>query len=298
MNRRHYLAAAGTLSVTVLAGCSSEDNGAPGDITDGSVPSTTQPSTPTQTAARTASEAVEKATTGSGASTETPIVDTPSTELSGDDYQVMFEEFLQSEGISVEEVAVEGDRAQIDYTMLATTQSEIVEEMGTVSGAYAALVDDGWQTSGLDATILASDGSVAGTFSLEADMAQAFANGEISNEEFGQTLIESLEVNGTSSGGNNGSSEQGALEILEHGPYQEEYSEGVRGIAQNTTDTTLDYAEVTIVFLDADGVQVGDSIDNTTNLAAGRKWQFDLPFLGNDWSAVADYELATDASVY
>jgi len=73
---------------------------------------------------------------------------------------------------------------------------------------------------------------------------------------------------------------------------------GVEGVAQNTADDVIDYAEIRVVFLDVEGVQVGEGLDNVTELAAGRKFEFDCMFTGDDWSAVSDYEIEASDSPF
>jgi len=82
------------------------------------------------------------------------------------------------------------------------------------------------------------------------------------------------------------------LEIISESRYSDQYNTGVRGVARNVADQPLAYAEVSAVFLDSDGAQVGDGLDNTSDLASGREWQFDCQFLAGD--GFAAYELATD----
>ena len=93
-------------------------------------------------------------------------------------------------------------------------------------------------------------------------------------------------------GGSDGDdNEEPDLEILNHEFYEEAYSAGVKGTAQNNTDSELSYAEIEVVFLDSEGTQIEDGMDNVNELAAGRKWEFDCMFLGDDPSRVDSYEI-------
>ena len=94
---------------------------------------------------------------------------------------------------------------------------------------------------------------------------------------------------GSGSGTDGG--DQPTVEILSHEFYSEEFSSGVRGTLRNNTDSELSYVEVEAVFLDAEGVQIGDGIDNVTELAGGRTWEFDCMFLGDDPSRIDRYEI-------
>jgi|GEM_PF-3455893 len=95
-----------------------------------------------------------------------------------------------------------------------------------------------------------------------------------------------------SGGGNDGGS---SVEILDHEWYEEQYSSGVKGTVENVSDEELSYVEVSAYFLDSEGTQIGDGLDNFTDLAPGRKAEFDCVFLGDDPSRVEEYEV--EASV-
>lgn len=92
--------------------------------------------------------------------------------------------------------------------------------------------------------------------------------------------------------------DQPPVALVEHDTYEEEYSAGVKGVAENTTDEELGYAEVKVVFLDSDGVQLEEGLDNATDVAAGRQFRFDCIYLGDDFSEVADYEITASDSPF
>lgn len=97
---------------------------------------------------------------------------------------------------------------------------------------------------------------------------------------------------------NTSESEENLVELLDHEWYEEEYNSGVRGQLENVSGETLDYVEVSVYFIDDEGVQFEESIDNTSDLAADRVWEFDAMFLGNDSSRVDTYEVETSADNY
>jgi hypothetical protein len=85
------------------------------------------------------------------------------------------------------------------------------------------------------------------------------------------------------------------LEIIRAERFSGEYDSGVRGVAKNVSEQELSYAEVSAVFLDDDGRQLGDALDNTNDLAPGREWKFELNYLGEE--RFSSYELSLDWSV-
>lgn len=98
-------------------------------------------------------------------------------------------------------------------------------------------------------------------------------------------------------GQSDGQGEQ-SVQILRHEWYEEEFSAGVRGRLENVSGGPLDYVEVSAVFLNDEGVQIGSNSALTTDLAAGRIWAFDVTYLGTDASQVAEYELETSLSAF
>jgi len=92
-------------------------------------------------------------------------------------------------------------------------------------------------------------------------------------------------------GAANDNNDQPDVELLDHEFYEDQFSVGVRGTAVNNTDSELSYVEAEAVFLDESGTQIGDGLDNVNDLAAGREWEFDCMFLGNDESRIDSYEI-------
>jgi len=91
--------------------------------------------------------------------------------------------------------------------------------------------------------------------------------------------------------GNGGGSNQPDVEILNHEFYEEEFSAGVRGTAVNNTDSELGYVEATVTFLDSEGTQIGEGLDNVSELAAGREWEFDCMYTDQDPERIDTYEI-------
>lgn len=112
------------------------------------------------------------------------------------------------------------------------------------------------------------------------------ADGGDANDDEDETDDENGDAG--SGGGDTG---QPDIEILDHSFYQEEFTSGVRGTAVNNTDSELSYVEANARFLDANGTQIGEGLDNVSDLAAGREWEFDCMFLGDDPSRIEEYEV-------
>jgi hypothetical protein len=122
-----------------------------------------------------------------------------------------------------------------------------------------------------------------------------------SGDSSGGNVDNSNSGNGNSSGGgsnsgngNSGNSDGGDqpdVEILNDEFYEEQFQAGVRGTAVNNTDSELSYVEATATFLDSEGTQIGEGLDNVSDLAAGREWEFDCLYTGQDPERVDSYEV-------
>ncbi len=64
------------------------------------------------------------------------------------------------------------------------------------------------------------------------------------------------------------------LEVIEHTTESDSFSTYIVGKVKNNTDKQFSYAQVEINLYDAEGAQVGSTIDNTNNLEPGGTWKF------------------------
>jgi len=87
-----------------------------------------------------------------------------------------------------------------------------------------------------------------------------------------------------------------SVEILNHEWYEEDFSAGVRGTIENTTDEELSYVEISVYFLDSDGTQIGEGLDNFSDLAGGRTAEFDAMYVDDDPSRVEEYEIEAEVT--
>lgn len=101
-----------------------------------------------------------------------------------------------------------------------------------------------------------------------------------------------------SAGNSGGSSEQEQLvELVNHEFYNEgQFSIGVEGTLENVSGEELSYVAVNVYFLDSEGTQIGEGLDNTNDLAAGRTWEFDATYLDDEGDRIENYEIETEVS--
>lgn len=100
------------------------------------------------------------------------------------------------------------------------------------------------------------------------------------------------------SGSDGGESEsEQDVELLDHELYNEgQFDVGVRGTLENVSGEELAYVAVEVFFLDSEGTQIDEGLDNTTDLAAERRWEFDALYLGDEAERIDTYEIQTDVS--
>lgn len=94
-----------------------------------------------------------------------------------------------------------------------------------------------------------------------------------------------------------------AIELLDHELVTEETDYGttdvlVRGTLQNVSDEMVNYVEVNVRVLNDDGQQLGTYMTNTTDLAAGREWPFEVDLYDREPGEIAEYEIRLDWSQY
>lgn len=141
--------------------------------------------------------------------------------------------------------------------------------------------------------VLAGSGSV-----LTAALAGC-SGGSTSDRQDGDTDNTDNTDNNESDTGDTGGSDGPKIELLNHEWYNEgQFNAGVRGQVENLTSETLGYVEVSVYFLDSDGVQFSESLANTSDLAGGRVWEFEAMFTGDDPSRVDSYEIEPTVSNY
>lgn len=273
MNRRRFLVACGAVGFAGCSGGPSEDDndatpesdeGSDGDSGEGDTPD----STPTS-------------------NDETPTPEPAAPTINDVGILSGFEEFgdLSAKAISEppagSEIWVGWESTVVvhDGTYAVTNQVEVLDSAGNRvainSDTSEQVVDESGPTDWQGALPFRADWE-PGEYTAEAIVRDDVTEKVSESETVDFTLTEP----------------EPKLEIVSSERYTEEYSEGVRGVARNVSEEVLAYAEVSAVFLDSDGAQVGDGIDNTSDLQPGRKWRFDCSYLGDaDFSG---YELSTD----
>jgi len=83
------------------------------------------------------------------------------------------------------------------------------------------------------------------------------------------------------------------LAILEHNMNYGDYGNLiVSGIAENTGNKRLSYAEIDVKFYDKEGILIDTSFDNINDLDSGEKWKFEVMYFGLDTYEVDSYAIS------
>lgn len=81
------------------------------------------------------------------------------------------------------------------------------------------------------------------------------------------------------------------LEFVEHELIEDDIGNArVEGIVANNTGDELDYVEVGVELLDDENRRIDDSFTNTTDLADGQEWVFEV-MTTTEYDEVADYNI-------
>ncbi|WP_114578513.1 hypothetical protein [Saliphagus sp. LR7] len=123
--------------------------------------------------------------------------------------QALFEDMLTEAGYEITDGEMDDGVIHIEYRTYAEDRDEALAEIVEIAGGYVALEgtllnefaeEDQYegvfkeQTEGLHVTILDPNDVEQGTFSIESEWARAFANEEISEEEYLDRIEETIEI--------------------------------------------------------------------------------------------------------
>lgn len=106
-----------------------------------------------------------------------------------------FERTVENEGIEILEMREDDlGNLHVDYVTTAQTQEEHAEEMAVLLGAYAGLVDSGYESNGLWGQAVFAGEEPIGDWIADADDAQAYMDDEITAEEYLERTMQTIET--------------------------------------------------------------------------------------------------------
>lgn len=176
MHRRHYLAAAGSALTIAVAGCSnSNGNDGDEDGTDGE-PTGDQPP--------------------ADRSTDESSTDDESTEIGqGENIQTLQTE-LEDRDVDVHNLFRDGPFIVLDYFTAAEDENDeaLDEEIVAISRAFAEVVEGFDQDlDTMECLALVDEETYVDIFQIRAEWARQYAAGDLSDEEYTQNVVDTLE---------------------------------------------------------------------------------------------------------
>lgn len=111
------------------------------------------------------------------------------------DFEAFFQRALEREtDVLSPMVSVPDGLVELEYeSEYAYGQRESIDEIGDVAVVFALVIGEGWDVEGLDATFVDANEDRF-TFDVETDTAQDWIQGRISGDEYGERVLESVEV--------------------------------------------------------------------------------------------------------
>lgn len=113
--------------------------------------------------------------------------------LSEEEALLLFETVVDQSDAELAEVERANDELTVEYHPTATTERELLEQMGTISGAYVGSISDGLATERMHVTALDADGNQAFHWTVETDWAEAYIDEEITMDEIADRALETAE---------------------------------------------------------------------------------------------------------
>ena len=165
MERRKILLGSGAALATVLAGCSSDETGSDSNDND---------------------ESTDGETGDNGDSSD-------ETDVPGLDRDKLK---LDSEKITIKDVSKDGDTVDIVATTTTTDPETLAAELQSLGQTVsAAITDPGAFKAEINSVswVLENDGAMVMSFYIDVQWAIAYINGEMGDDEFVQTVLETVD---------------------------------------------------------------------------------------------------------
>lgn len=107
-------------------------------------------------------------------------------------YEDAFREALAREDVEVRELAYDDGRVRVEYRPAEPSEASVEESIQVAARAYFDRVYGGWNAARLDASVYV-DGSLVATWHMETAWIDAYLDGEITRDELGQRVEDSVE---------------------------------------------------------------------------------------------------------
>lgn len=99
---------------------------------------------------------------------------------------------LEAEGIAVESLEMTYGVLELEYLAEAPRSEGVLREIGSIAGAYAALIDTGHDATTLEMTIVDRSSSTYGVAEATTKDAKRYNAGDLSGKEYGELVAGSI----------------------------------------------------------------------------------------------------------
>jgi hypothetical protein len=115
--------------------------------------------------------------------------------MTSDDFTSQLEARLTSHGVYVTKIDDSEDAYDITYESIAVDTHEAVphREIGRVINVFRDLHDSDWEGATIEATVTDLDGEIQGQWHVEQDWIDELHNGDLSEVDFSERVIETIE---------------------------------------------------------------------------------------------------------
>jgi len=106
-------------------------------------------------------------------------------------YRSAFVDSIERDNHAVVDLEV-APRVQLTYSPATSSEAGVEESIGHVARAFFDRVNGGWDVAGLDASVRV-DGSIVATWNMESAWIEAYVDGDITRDELGKRVEDSVE---------------------------------------------------------------------------------------------------------
>lgn len=111
-----------------------------------------------------------------------------------EDFEFALESRLTSHGVYVQTVEEGEERYQVTYESMAADEGSVPHrEVGRVINVFRDLHSDDWPGADIEGTVLDLEGEQQGSWHVEAEWLDQLHNGDLTEVEFSQKVIETIE---------------------------------------------------------------------------------------------------------
>ncbi len=100
---------------------------------------------------------------------------------------------LMGQGVYFESVEQSADRLEIEYETVAPGEGVPHRQIGRVITVFRDAIEEGWEPTTIEARATSTDGDCRGTWRMDEAWLAALESGELSEVEFSERVLDTLE---------------------------------------------------------------------------------------------------------